>query len=528
MIQQLNYDEILEFQIKNYFIGDKSEIDKIKQSLELFGTNLNFEDNIWICDKLKKSEVHKGDNIIYFNPVHEEYRELMKYYAIYKLTEGLSAGSVNNKVRGSSKFLDFINKEGLSIYKLNKTIENSFYEYLKNTLIWSEDYKFGIWCDSYDLIKFIGMWEKVYIPSNIFRTCPFERSDNHEYKYIPDHVIIQLDDLFKREYIPDYIKLFYWIARSIPSRVTEVLGMKLDCIKPYGKDQYVVIIPTWKQNGGHKQAQIRRVYLKYDGHGKFLIDLIKKQQEYVHSLQNKIPEKMKGYLFVHQRFIFRWREFERSGNTTYYVYKDKFILPDRSKVARDLSKICKRYEVKDEFGEIYCVTSHQLRHNGITDRIYAGFSPIQVMLMTEHQSDAMIVKSYTHRNNDILLEKQRAVNKEEYSTENGPVMFRGRILNMDEKLEARLLANKRAYRLKGIGICSDITGCQSGIFECLDCDYFVPDSDKLDYFKEQVLYWEDRVELFKNNKSLKENAEYNLELHKKIVVKIENALLMEA
>lgn len=94
----------------------------------------------------------------------------------------------------------------------------------------------------------------------------------------------------------------------------------------------------------------------------------------------------------------------------------------------------------------------------------------------------------------------------------------------DAALESRLLKNVRAYKIKDMGICSDITGCKSGIFDCLDCSYFVPDADSLNYFKDKVIFWEQRVKMFEKNTSLKENAEYNLKLHKGIVERIVKAI----
>ena len=152
---------------------------------------------------------------------------------------------------------------------------------------------------------------------------------------------------------------------------------------------------------------------------------------------------------------------------------------------------------------------------------------LQIMLMTDHQNNEMITKTYTHRKNKSLLETQRLVNNEELPSddEDKPVIFKGRILNMDEKTEERLLKNQRAHRLKGLGICSDFTKCQNDILACLDdCDNFIPDADYLDYFKEQIEVCNEKIQRFKNNKQLKENIEYNKSLYVKVVNKIEKTL----
>lgn len=62
------------------------------------------------------------------------------------------------------------------------------------------------------------------------------------------------------------------------------------------------------------------------------------------------------------------------------------------------------------------------------------------------------------------------------------------------------------------------------IFDCLSCKHLIVDADDLGYFKHQLQYWEERVVIFAKHESLKENAEYNLELHRKIVERIENTI----
>lgn len=78
----------------------------------------------------------------------------------------------------------------------------------------------------------------------------------------------------------------------------------------------------------------------------------------------------------------------------------------------------------------------------------------------------------------------------------------------------------RSHSLGILGICSDISACKSDLFECLSCNNFEPNIDELAYFEEQVSEWEEKTRLFKNNKYMFENAQYNLDLNKKIVNKI--------
>ena len=75
-----------------------------------------------------------------------------------------------------------------------------------------------------------------------------------------------------------------------------------------------------------------------------------------------------------------------------------------------IHSICHRYGIWDEMGNVYVVTSHQFRHNGITDHLAAGFTAAQIAEITGHHGDVM--------------------------------------------------KNLRTHRVRG-GICSDITNCKS-------------------------------------------------------------------
>ena len=85
---------------------------------------------------------------------------------------------------------------------------------------------------------------------NPFTANPYIQKIKLDYKYIPESIACKLDEVFKKEEIELHIRCVYWILRLIPSRISEVLAMKINCVKPYNGN-YVIFIPTWKQNGGN-------------------------------------------------------------------------------------------------------------------------------------------------------------------------------------------------------------------------------------------------------------------------------------
>ena len=90
---------------------------------------------------------------------------------------------------------------------------------------------------------------------------------------------------------------------------------------------------------------------------------------------------------------------------------------------------------------------------------------------------------------------------------------------MEEQLENFLLRNLRAHRVRG-GICVDITGCKSDMWNCLDCKFFAPDAEQLDYYEEQARLWREKNVKFSDFPVIKGNAEKNAELYERVLKKL--------
>lgn len=75
---------------------------------------------------------------------------------------------------------------------------------------------------------------------------------------------------------------------------------------------------------------------------------------------------------------------------------------------------------------------------------------------------------------------------------------------MDSVTELRLLKNFLAHRVPG-GVCADVIHCRSGIWECISCRDFVPEMERLAYFKEQAADWESKAEKFRSDRQLADN-----------------------
>jgi len=333
-------------------------------------------------------------------------------------------------------------------------------------------------------------------------------------KYIPEVITTQLDKAFMGENIPVKLRTIYWVLRLIPSRVSEVLGMQIDCLKPFD-EHYCLFIPTWKQNGGYTEPIMRTIHLNDEGMGGHLIALIGEQQKMSIAYQDKLLERKQGLLFSYRAQI------KKKG--VYYM-QNRYNVASWVYVSYQFKEICKIYHIKNENGEIYKVTSHQFRHNGVTDRLKAGFTLPQIAEMATHHGTAMLYGSYAHLN----LFPETLIEPIKYETEakNPQILFHGRILNMDIVTETRLLKNLRAQRVLG-GICSDVTHCQSGMWNCIDCEHFVPEVEQLPYFKEQVVTWSDKADKFRQDKQLYDNFSDISMKFSKLVEELEGKLYNE-
>jgi integrase len=351
-----------------------------------------------------------------------------------------------------------------------------------------------------------------------FDNNPYQYQRKIEDKFIPDEITRQMDIIFSNGEILLHQRLVYWILRLIPSRISEVCAISIDCLKQFN-GKYVLFIPTWKQNGGHFTGEIRSIHLEYTGMGKYLIDLITQQQTVARELQKYLDVEQQGLLLTH---LVTWKN-NRGTAAKYTLKKGNIFVVSPTRAGYFFRKLCSEYNLRDTNGKNYVITSHQFRHNGITERLDFGFTTEQIAFMTAHKGESMILNSYNHIDlkPETIIEKQSAVNNE--PVKRISALFEGRILNMDIDIEKRLSANLRAHKVRG-GICSDITNCSSDMMACLSCNFFVPELEQLPYFLEQEQLWKEKALRFKDFPIIVQNAEANAALNKAVVEKIKSLL----
>lgn len=486
--------------------------------VERLGSGVNFASDKWICDTLCRAPSEKRNMYtLYFDRIPEPHKDTVKYFAALSLIRSKSIATVRSYICDLVRFFDFwvIRGENNALRLCDESVAAEFYQYLEERRL-AEATNIGIWSSVSTFFKTMNGWDGEDL-KNPFSISPYCRQRKYDAKYIPESVAQQLDAVFKRDEVELHLRCAYWLLRLIPSRIGEIVGMSIDCLKRFDSN-YILFIPTWKQNGGWRKPVTRSIHLEEKGIAAYLIALIKEQQDVARQLQEYLPENKKGALFTYrQRFVY-------GGKAPYYS-KLCFVATGPN-IRTKFQDICIKYGVHDEQGRPYKVTTHQFRHNGITDRLAAGFTTAQIAEMTGHHGDAMIYNAYTHLDllPETIIEKQEFVSNESGSRDDRYVLFGGRILNMEEHLERRLLKNLRAHKVRG-GICSDITGCKSDMWNCLECSFFVPDAAQKEYYLDQIALWKEKQESFAAFPLIRENAGRNVKLFESVLRRIEKDVL---
>lgn len=469
--------------------------------LENLGSNINFDDDKWICDKKKRNFTENNHYVtIYFSKVRPEYKTMVKTFAIIRLMNNTSIAVIKNNICYISEYLNFIVGNLESSY--DSAMRYKHYLDLSGLSETTLHNKWGSVNKFYEIMN--GYGGKHY--KMCFADNPYNSHKKQNYKYIPDDVAQQLDRVFYYEDVDETVRCIYWILRLIPSRISEVLNIKIDCLKPFD-GHYCLFIPTWKQNGGRREPIKRCIHIENEGMGGYLISLIHKQQSMSKELQKFMPENKRGALFTMQSKMYR-----TDGRVD---CRNMYNVMSWANLSERLKTICERYNVVDSDSRIYYVTTHQFRHNGVTDRLEKGFTVEQVTDITGHHGSTMLLDAYSHLNlkTETILKVQNSVISE---IEKDYTAFNGQVINCSQEQEDIIMKNVRAHKVRG-GICRDITGCKSDMMNCLECQYFKPDPEQLDYYNEQIELWEQKAERFKAIPMIRANAERNIKLLKRVV-----------
>jgi integrase len=498
--------------------------DELLAYFETLTSKSLFTGNIWFFDKLKRSEGHANtDYKIFFGSITQVYLDKVRFWVLLRLRDGGAVKTQSTNISLLVNFFSFLVTEAGTpkLSDVGRLTVEAFEDYLASRKDFSKATKEGIWGAMNGFFRDLQGWPGMPAKMPVPQGNPFVRREldrKNSQRLIPDTVLEQLDEAYRDLRLPLEDRLTYWIIRSIPSRASEVCSIELDCLRPYehgGGRGFILTMLNWKQSANQHKPRKILIHLLDEGHGKFLLDMIREQQKVAKDCQALLPEKARDHLMVSpkKRDLTALLKGDRA-NKIRSNQVSPFVLT-RSAAIRRMKKVVKLFNITGPDDDLHNALTHAYRHNGITERLYEGFSYVEIRDMSGHKGNQMLTTAYVHVNDEEI--KARAKKKREKGEQGPPVLFRGRIMNMTPEKEAKLLSNPRAYRIGDLGICSDITSCGSDLYECLDCDYLVPDADNEDYYVAEADKWSARVTRHKEsgNKALEERAIQMAFLHGK-------------
>lgn len=303
-------------------------------------------------------------------------------------------------------------------------------------------------CEGFGLIAGTGIvdcsyrWKEKRMPKRAPDACVIEQLDSYFFDAALD--------------IPLQYRTIYMLLRLISNRISEVLFMPIDCISYPDVDTYSISIPTQKETPYHI-PEYKAYPKKLSGiEEAFLHRCICELQVYAESQQENLDCQYQNLLFVSE-----------SG---------KSILSS-SDINSFFKIFCDNHQIKDASGNLACITTHDLRHTAVVERLnYGIISPYQTMRESNHSS---LSQTLGYGYASVHDETERLAEISE-SLLNGNQLLPAK----SDEGEPRELPPKKFLALKEDSttrllldgsICLD-RSCVPSFETCSDCDHFQVDS----------------------------------------------------
>lgn len=484
-------------QIKNHLVDSIRELG-----------DFSFSDNSWYYSKLHEGSALKGTHTIAFHKVPLTYIDATKYYVLLK---GGNPNTIQKKVLKIADFLCMliINFNGIRLRAVTYKHVNAF----EQRLLLSDD-SMSTKRLSYNSVQdfFLTLTEigegPLESPTKTMNPFKQVRSTSKE-RYIPEAVIGKLDQLFYDDQatIPLEFRLLYWLIRSFPNRINEVLSMRINCLSSYN-DLFFIEIPMYKQKGSTSRPELKKIPVTNINHGKYVLSLLNKwivgRKKMIVSSEPLNKEKFKeNLLFITKRWKFDLTNNNLSVKAPNTLKaKNHMHNMDLIFVNKRLKELCELFGFEDANNHSLKITSHYFRHNAITDRLYIpNYTSEQLSALTGHKNENML-QYYTHQKKEIH-QKISEDNHNETDTLNFSKIIKFNQFNMEYlKNLGTCYGLTEIHSKKGLGICANITNCrQEGLpvrFCCYFCEWFHANPIYETEYKQELEYWETQANAIKS------------------------------
>ena len=464
-------------------------IDNLQGILTVFSTS-NFMDALW---DVTLASSHKAGGLRFPTGITLNEGTILRALTLNQLRDYASFSICKRSIHDACVFFSFLNEKSIPLENCRSGVINRYISHLDANTELSAPQKNNLMrtvaslmttCSKYGLLQGSGIID-----------CSHRWKAPNEPKRAPDSCVTNaLDVLFfdiGNSAIPDSYRCIYLLLRLIPNRISEVLAMDIDCLTyPNTTDTYTISIPTGKETPYHAPVQ-NPFHRKLSGWAEgLLFSSIQTQRRFAQQMQGKLKLSDCGYLFVSpkaQRLI------------------------SASDFNSFLKKLCEDNHILDANGNQTKVTSHDLRHIAIGERLRGNIvSPIMTMLESNHSTPSQTFGyGYQSHHDEAthlgsisaeVLKNAFDISFDEHETV-APREFREhKYHSMEKQPFTRFIPS--------YGICYG-KACASRFEQCFQCRHFHPNEAYREYIEAAIIKLNEKIAELQKKSGSSEAVTFN-------------------
>jgi len=420
-------------------------------------TNDSFIKSVWCLDVNTNKIEPTRISFRTLNKYGIIHTKLSKLYAIILLERGKTA--ITDLPSNLNVFFEFLNSKNINLLQCDSSTLIIFEEWLNDQ---DNRFKESTKKRFYNTVK--SFFNLLYGHSKISKIDgvialenPYRDLDNERYKEINEDVLKKYDEYFQRKDVTLFDKTIYWILRLYGIRPSDLTNYPLDCVKKLSKEIATIKHAIVKNSSNDIDYKIEFLNL-VEPKQKMLYKLIIELQLQSQSLQDE--SKKKGFLF------------------TYKFGKVRYL--NTQKIQHMMQNVNKILDIPKELR----ATPKDFKKTAITLRAKSGWTSEQLKIFANHSTYDSL-NAYSRPSDMFTKNQQKEILKSEDRLSSAYI-FNGKIVNnINEHLEKKIMNNLRAHKISNLGYCPNVAHCGNH-FECLDCEYLLPDYDLKDYYISQA------------------------------------------
>jgi len=430
---------------------DERDIDHMKTILAQFSED-NLMDSAW---HLNFSSSKRQTSV--FFPVMSRMNDALLIRALVLQRMAYASSSLDRAIKDAEWLFDFFKLHHFHIESCRSATvsliiralddDNNLSIMQKNSIMTTLGAMVEL-CEGFGLITGTGIvdcsfrWKETRLPKRAPDACVIEQLDSYFFDPLID--------------IPLQYRTVYMLLRLISNRISEVLFMPIDCISYPDVDTFSISIPTQKAAPYHI-PEYKQYPKKLSGIEEgYLYRCLCELQQYAKSQQKRLACQHQDLLFV-----------SSTGK--------KIIAA--SDINSYFRLFCDQYSIKDSSGKPAFITTHDLRHTAIVERLkYGIISPYQAMRESNHSSLSQTLGygyASVHDETERLTEISKNVLRDNalFPVDSNEVKPR----NLPPKKFIALRDDPNTRLLLDGSICLSMS-CVPGFETCSKCDFFQVDS----------------------------------------------------